>query len=284
MGQSRAGSLPRYRVIATDLAEKIRAGAYPPGTALPAQRELGAHYQVALATIRQSLQALSDDGLVVVEAGRGTFAAPTQPAYRLDTLRSFVEDLNEQGHQVSTEVIASSLRRPTASAAAHLQLENSQRALRLERLRLLAGVPAIHQVSWVAPPYAVQLRDVDFSGTSLYGALTAAGASLVRAAERVTAAGLSAAIARRLQRPQGSPAFVSDRITYALDGSAVVFDRAMIVGTLMEIRANRTTNRVTVSWGSSTPDPAPRLDVDVRPGLPAAASGQTLTSTEMSFE
>src|SRR5262245_47196992 len=96
-GQARAtGTTPRYRTIAADIADKIRTGVYPPGTALPAQRELGAQYQVALATIRQSLQALCDDGLVVVEAGRGTFAAPVQPAYRLDTLRSFVEDLHEQ--------------------------------------------------------------------------------------------------------------------------------------------------------------------------------------------
>jgi GntR family transcriptional regulator len=242
---------PRYRVIAADLAEKIRNGSYPPGTALPAQRELGAQYQVALATIRQSLQALSDDGLVVVEAGRGTFAAPIQPAYRLDTLRSFVEDLNEQGHQVTTTVVACTLRKPPASVAGQLQVTGDERVLRLERLRSLAGVPAIHQVSWVAQPHATAVHQADFSRTSLYGALTEAGVSLVRASERVMAAGLPRVSAQLLRRPERSAAFVSDRTTFALDESAVVYDRAMIVGTLMEIRATRTTTRVSVSWGSA---------------------------------
>jgi GntR family transcriptional regulator len=243
--------MPRYRVIAADLADKIRNGTYAPGTALPAQRELGVQYSVALATIRQSLQALTDEGLVVTEAGRGTFAAPAQPAYRLDTLRSFVEDLSEQGHQVATEVLSCALRKPTTVVVKQLRTSDSQRVLRLERLRLLGGVPAIHQVSWVREPYASEVQDADFSRDSLYGELTLAGASLVRATERVTAASLSRANARMLRRPEGSAAFVSDRTTFALDESPVVFDRAMIVGTLMEIRANRSPTRISLSWTSS---------------------------------
>ncbi len=244
---------PRYRVIAADLAGKIRNGTYPPGTALPAQRELGGQYEVALATIRQALQALADEGLVVVEAGRGTFAAPAPPAYRLDTLRSFVEDLSEQGHRVTTTVLAVALRRPTAEVSRQLGLSGGPSVLRLERLRALAGVPAIHQISWVAPPYAGALRAVDFGATSLYGALTEAGVSLVRASERVTAAGLPRAGAELLHRPEGSAAFVSERTTYALDDSAVVLDRAMIVGELMEIRASRTVSRVSIAWGTAAP-------------------------------
>jgi GntR family transcriptional regulator len=248
-----AKTVPRYRAIASDLATKIRNGTYPPGTALPAQRELGAQYDVALATIRQSLQALSDEGLVVVEPGRGTFAAPSQPAYRLDTLRSFVEDLSEQGHEVSTQVLACALQRPADSIAALLAVPDSQPVLRLERLRLLAGVPAIHQISWVRQPFAAQVRDGDFAQVSLYAELTAAGASLVRATERVSAAGLAQASARILHCPAGSAVFVSDRTTFALDGSAVVVDQALIVGSLMEIRATRSTTRVSVSWGSFNP-------------------------------
>ena len=248
---------PRYRVIAAELATKIRGGVYPPGTALPAQRELGAQYEVALATIRQSLQALADDGLVVIEAGRGTFAAPAQPAYRLDTLRSFVEDLHEQGHRVTTTVVACGLRKPPASIAGPLQVDGAQRVLRLERLRFLAGVPAIHQVSWVAQPHASAIASADFAQTSLYAALTESGVSLVRATERVLAAGLSRHSAELLRRPEGSAAFISDRTTFALDESAVVFDRAMIVGKLMEIRAARTTTRVSVSWGSAAADTQP---------------------------
>src|SRR5439155_24000435 len=112
--------LPRYRAIAAEIAGKIRAGEYRPGDALPAQRELSARYGVTLMTLRQALRSLQEDGLVVQQAGRGTFVAPAHAAYRLDTLRSLADDLREQGHRVSTEVLARDLRRPPARVAKRL--------------------------------------------------------------------------------------------------------------------------------------------------------------------
>ncbi|GAA1608601.1 GntR family transcriptional regulator [Catellatospora bangladeshensis] len=241
---------PRYRAIAADLAERIRRGEYPPGTALPAQRELSVHYEVALATARQALQALIDDGLIVVEAGRGTFVAPARPAYRLDTLRSFVDDLREQGHRVSTEVVSHSLRTmPAWAAALWGERDTAARALRLERLRLVDGVPAIHQVSWVDEPYASRLRGTDFTAVALYAALADAGMDIVSATERITAAALTAASAGLLHRPEGSPVLVSERVTRTRDGAAGVVDRAVIAGELMQVRAERTVHQVSVQWG-----------------------------------
>src|SRR5690348_5157768 len=101
-----ADRVPAYRRIAADLAEKIREGAYRPGDALPAQRELSASYGVTLMTLRQALQELRDEGLIVQQAGRGTYVTPVHAAYRMDTLRSFVDDLRDQGHEVTTEVLA----------------------------------------------------------------------------------------------------------------------------------------------------------------------------------
>ncbi|GAA2383865.1 transcriptional regulator [Catellatospora methionotrophica] len=242
---------PRYRVIAADLAERIRAGEYPPGTALPAQRELSARYDVALATARQALQALIDDGLIVVEAGRGTFVAPARPAYRLDTLRSFVDDLRDQGHQVTTEVVSSSLRAmPAWASALWGERDGTAKALRLERLRLLDGVPAIHQVSWVDQPYAPLVRGVDFTATALYAALADAGMEIASASERIAAATLGEAGAALLHQSADSPVLVSDRVTRTRDGAVGVVDRAVLAGGQMQVRAERTVNQVSVRWGA----------------------------------
>ncbi len=62
---------------------------------------------------------------------------------------------------------------------------------------------------------------------------------------------LTAAIARHLQEPAGNPVFVSDRITYTLDGTAVVADRATILGSMMEIRTERTATGLLLNWGAT---------------------------------
>ena len=245
------GSEARYRGIATDLAAKIRAGQYSPGEALPPQRELSAAYGVTLMTLRQALRQLSDDGLIVQQPGRGTFVAPPHLAYRSGALQSLADDLTKQGHEVRTTVLARTVRRAPATVAAQLRIRPDDTALRLERLREFGGRPAIHQVSWVRQPHADGIRGHDLDAVSLYGALADAGVAVARATETIRPGALAMAAARHLREPAGSPVFVSDRITYTLDGTAVVADRATILGSMMEIRTERAATGLSLNWGAT---------------------------------
>ena len=246
------GHEARYRVIAGDLAEKIRTGYYAPGDALPPQRELSASYGVTLMTLRQALRQLSDDGLIVQQAGRGTFVSPPHLAYQLGALQSLADDLKKQGHEVRTLVLARSVRRAPAAISAQLRTRPGETALRLERRRDFAGRPAIHQVSWIRQPHADRLRDRDFTGVSLYAALADAGVAVARASETIRPDLLDAATARHLGEPAGSPVFISDRTTYALDATAIVADRATILGSMMEIRTDRAATGLSLNWGASS--------------------------------
>jgi GntR family transcriptional regulator len=198
---------------------------------------------VTLATLRQALQQLEDDGLVSQQPGRGTFVAEPRAAYRLDSLRGFAEDLRAQGHTVSTQILGQAVRRPPAWVAA--QLGGPDRAVRLERLRLLAGRPAVHQLSWIR---GTELAGTDLSGTSLYAALADRGVVVHRAAETVRPGVLDGPEAELLGQPAGAPAFVSDRVTYGLDDTALVFDRATILGTVLEIRTERALTGLSMQW------------------------------------
>jgi GntR family transcriptional regulator len=238
-----AARTPKYQAIAADLAAKIRGGELTPGSALPPQKELSASYGVTLATLRQALQRLEDDGLVSQQAGRGTFVAEPRAAYRLDSLRGFAEDLRAQGQTVSTQILGQAVRRPPAWVGA--QLGSGGNVLRLERLRLLAGRPAVHQLSWIS---GFDLKDVDLSGTSLYAALAERGIVVHRASEVIRPGALDAVTADLLGHPAGTPAFVSDRITYGLDDTPLVFDRATILGNLLEIRTERAVSGLSMQW------------------------------------
>ncbi len=238
---------PRYRSIAADLAEKIRAGQYAPGDALPPQRDLSHSYGVTLMTLRQALRHLSDEGLIVQQAGKGTYVSPPHLAYRLGSLRSLADDLREQGHEVRTRVLDSALRRPPSAIAVQLGAP----ALRLERVREFAGRPAVHQVSWVRKPFGNRVRAVDFTNHSLYAALADVGVAVARAAETIRPDVLDETTAAHLQAPAGTPVFVSDRTTYSLDDTTIVIDRAVILGDTMEIRAARAASGLSLTWSGS---------------------------------
>jgi GntR family transcriptional regulator len=237
----------KYVAIAADLTAKIRNGWYAPGIALPSQRDLSVAYDVTLATLRQALQVLERDGLVSQQAGRGTFVAEPKVAYQLDSLHSLADDLRTQGQTLLTKVIAKAVRKTPASVDLP-----SDRSLRLERVRVLAGRPAVHQVSWVVEPYGSRLTAIDFGTVSLYRALAEEGVVVHRAHERLRPALLADPVATLLGQPTGIAVFVSERTTCGLDGVPVVFDRATIVGDAMEIRTERAATKLSMRWGRAT--------------------------------
>jgi GntR family transcriptional repressor for pyruvate dehydrogenase complex len=71
-------SLHRERlgdVVARKLELAIRGGQYPPGTRLPAQRQLAKDLGVSRPVLRESLQLLELRGLIVTHYGSGTYVA-----------------------------------------------------------------------------------------------------------------------------------------------------------------------------------------------------------------
>lgn len=65
-----------YRHIADVLVKHIDAGEFPPGTTLPAERELAAQMHVSRTSIREALIALEVEGRVSVRVGTGVVVLP----------------------------------------------------------------------------------------------------------------------------------------------------------------------------------------------------------------
>lgn len=66
-----------YRMIADQIAGRIRAGDFPRGGRLPSERELAEQLQVSRASIREALIALEIEGYVEVRVGTGVFVTIT---------------------------------------------------------------------------------------------------------------------------------------------------------------------------------------------------------------
>ncbi|MGW5969539.1 GntR family transcriptional regulator [Streptomyces sp. NPDC055186] len=248
--RGRALRLPKYVAIAAELEARIRSGQYEAGQALPSQRDLSTEFGVTLMTLRQALDLLAERGLVSSHAGRGTYVSPLKAVYRMGPLRSLSDELRDQGHTVDTVVLSRRIRRMPRWVARRLRLDGTDdaAALRIERLRLLSGIPVVHQVSWVPGSVADPLRRADLTAESLYHRLATAGTVVQHAQERLTPAALTAPLARLLQQPEGFPVFQSDRVTFDVDGTAVVFDRATINGEQIEIRMERAATSLTMQW------------------------------------
>ncbi|WP_319485258.1 FadR/GntR family transcriptional regulator [uncultured Cohaesibacter sp.] len=75
-----AAPLPRYRVVADQIAELIRQGALEPGQKMPPDVELVELLQVSRPTIREAMISLEMMGYVETRFGYGAFVAQRLPA------------------------------------------------------------------------------------------------------------------------------------------------------------------------------------------------------------
>ena len=73
--------VPRYYQVYTVLAQRVREGEWPADTSMPTEQDFAASFGVSRVTIRKALNMLQEEGLVLRQQGRGTFALP-QPAKR----------------------------------------------------------------------------------------------------------------------------------------------------------------------------------------------------------
>ena len=69
-----------YRQIANQLRGLIRAGEYPVGSRLPAERDLAVQLGVSRPSVREALIALEVEGLVAVRMGSGVVVTAREPA------------------------------------------------------------------------------------------------------------------------------------------------------------------------------------------------------------
>jgi GntR family transcriptional regulator len=257
---SAAERQPKYLRIHGLLRDRITSGQWPAGSPLPAQRELADEFGVSLMTLRQALQLLIDDGLVDTRHGSGTYVAERY-AYDLGHLRSFADDLAAQGAQISTRMLGGQIVTPPEPVGARLGGPAS--VLCLRRLRLVGGRPLIVQTSYLpAPLLPAPLTEALLAETrpgpgepgdpgepaGLYTLLAEHGLTVTQASETITPTALGPRDARDLDRPEGSPALLSHRLSFTGPGVPVVDDHAVLPGDSVAITADRSPDRLDVHY------------------------------------
>ena len=225
------GRVSRYHRIAEALRERITSGELAPGTRLPNQRALAREFGVTLMTLRQALELLERQGLITRRHGLGTFVASPTIDYDILQFRTFAGDLRSHGAPVETRFLRSQFARADRRVQAGLGLAAGDWVFVLERLRLVNGRPVSLQRSFLPEGLGEEVSKADLAVTPLRQVLSfKLGLEIARAREEVSAVKLRGREARELTCQPGAPAFCSERVSWATDGTPVVFDRVYIPG------------------------------------------------------
>jgi GntR family transcriptional regulator len=240
---------PHYLRIYRDVKRNIADGAIAPGERLPTQRDLAASHGVTVMTVRQALQLLEQEELVVSRHGLGTFVAPQRIRYEIGNLRSLAQDVAAQGLDLQTSVLRRGLVEPHPRVAELLRVEPGEPVLSIERLRLIGERPVVYQQSYLPAWLAERLEGADLGAISLYDHIQSElGIELSRAQEKIHAVALAAPEALLLDEQRGAAALLSERVTYATPGDPIIFDRAFMPGDRVSVATERLVSDISVGY------------------------------------
>ena len=220
--------LPVYRRVAATLRARITRGELEPGARLPSESELVASLGVSRITVRHALSVLAAEGLVETRHGAGTFVSHPPVPYQLYHLASFIEVMRSRGLQPGSRVLAFQVEMPPAEVADWL---GSEPAHRLERLRLIEGDVACHDVTWLPAAIGPRLPAEALERRSLYDLYERElGLEVVGASQRVFARGASSALSRLLGVPRGTPLLAVERVTHGAGETVLDWQRRSYLG------------------------------------------------------
>lgn len=225
----RGGALPLHHQLRHLLRQRIESGEWPPGFRLPAERDLMRAFGVSRTTVRQALDGLEREGLIVRRHGQGTFVSRPALVEGLARLRGFTEELREQGLDFEVRLLRADVVVADDEVAQALGLQPGSEVVQISRVVWLDGQPLFTDDSWlVAGPGRLVLA-AEPQG-SIYLALEAVGFPVVRGEQTIEAAAATRLDARRLGIRRGQPVLVIRRVARMADGTPVEFRRVAYRG------------------------------------------------------
>jgi DNA-binding GntR family transcriptional regulator len=216
----RNSPIPLYFQIAENLKQTIDDGTVKPGERLDNELDLAERLGVSRPTVRQAVQRLVEQGLVVRRRGLGTVVAAPR-ILRSVALTSLHDDLAASGRHPATTVLAACEIQAGDELALVLGLPPGAAVLSLERLRLADGTPLAIMHNYL-PAGLLKGRPEDMlEKTGLYELLRTQGVEL-RAGEQVIGArSATAHEAGLLQAPRATTVLTMTRTTFDAAGHLV---------------------------------------------------------------
>jgi GntR family transcriptional regulator len=222
---NRESHVALYQQIADRLAERIHAGEVAPFEQLPTEVALMRAYEVSRVTVRQAIDRLVEQGLVLRKQGKGTFVRGQLVTPEIPGVRGLYDALSDEGLEPDPELVEfDPAVVPPPDVARALKLKLDERCLFLKRRYDKDGRTFGLIVAWLPPPPRPVSHD-EVQEHAIYSILkNLLGLDVARADLAITAVA-AGEHARHLQCPAATPILLLERTSYGADETPREFCR-----------------------------------------------------------
>lgn len=211
---------PLYEQLASYIKIQIQAGVLKPGDQMITETNLCKILNISRTTVRQCMDRLVDEGLLVRYRGRGSFIADPKMKRNINYLYNFTENMKELGAVPTSIVIKSEVIEADQFIRDQLKLPPTQtKVFRLYRLRCANDKPILFEKTFIPYYLCERIEHFDFSSVSLYHVLSERYAlNFYRATETIEAIIINKEDSELLKCTAKVPGYKIQRISYLDSG------------------------------------------------------------------
>ncbi len=227
-------------VVRSELRRAIIEGEFPPGSKLPNEDALCVRFSVSRITLREAVRGLIEDGYVIRRQGAGTFVTQG-PTLRnsLDTNFSYTEYLESIGVRASKEVLEATRMAADDETIIDLGLAPGAEIVRIRRVRIADGKPAIYSIDSLPIDIVDAKRDLKAFSRSLYKLLSERGHDIDHARAILAPVIADAHLSGILQVAAGTPLQHLKQVDHDTAGRPVMRSLEWHVPSVIELRVYR---------------------------------------------
>lgn len=215
---------PLYYQLAEEIRCWIESQKYLVGDCIPPEPELEKRFKVSRVTVRNAIDLLVSQGLLVKRPGKGTFVRAAKVTQPLNVITSWTETMIARGMKVETADLRIEEKVPPVEVSKALRLPPGEVAVEIYRLRLANGERVSYMTNYLVPSIGRPLMEVGIVGESLYAILEEKlGVTLASAEEVVEALAADKEQATRLAIKRGFPLIKVTRVTYDPEGEPIEY-------------------------------------------------------------
>lgn len=213
--------MPLYEQIKDHIRARITGGQWIAGQKIASENELVRRLGASRMTVNRALRELTDEGILIREAGVGTFVAEAALKHPSSPIVEIREEITHRGHTYACEVmrhhcvdldaeIAAALQRPIGSNGFHSQVAH-----------FADGEAVMLEERWVNPLVVADYLDADLTLISPTQVLLDR-APLQRMEQNISARILDGNTTDILGLDEGTTALVVSRRTFSHDAVASI--------------------------------------------------------------
>ena len=222
--------IPLYYQIEEWLRGQIARGELKPGDMLEAEIALSEQLGVSRLTLRQALNNLTNDGLLIRKRAKGTFIAPPRSkiTFQREHLLGVTEVVTAEGQEVRSQVLEQKLIPAAGTLLEELKLTTQDMVILIRRLRSIGKEPIV--IETTCHPYELfpELLQMNLTDASIYSILEEVYHARPRGAlDSFVASVASKEEAQLLEIDPGAPVMRFQRTGYNQEGQPIEFTRSV---------------------------------------------------------